>query len=241
MRSVERIASLRIVIEAPTCPTVRIVAKRTIAREAALVIPVLVTTRTGAGRVLERGRAMAFLARQNGMTPDQRESGEVVIEGHFLTPARFPVALLAAAAELSFVGIVLLVTGHAARRQLVAIEIAGVTGIAFDLGVLTSQWKLGLFVVVETHRLPLGRGVAGLALGAVAAGVRVLQPMTGSTGRRQVLVALAGMTGGASDILVSAVERESGLAVIERLDATPAVLAVATIAFLPKSSLVRIL
>lgn len=115
MRSVEWVAGLRVVIETPACPPVRIVAKRAIAREAALVMPVLVATRAGARCVLERGRTMTFFARQNGMPSDQRESRDVVIEGHFLTPTRFPVALLAAAAELTFVGIVLLVTGQAGR------------------------------------------------------------------------------------------------------------------------------
>jgi len=116
-----------------------------------------------------------------------------------------------------------------------------VTDVAFDLRVLAFQGKFGLLVVVETHRLPLGRGVTGLALGAVAAGVYVLQPMTGNTGHRQVLVAFAGMTGGASDILVSAVKGELGLAVVIRLDSTPAILAVATIAALAEAPLVRIL
>jgi len=101
------------VIEAPEWPPVRIVAKRAIARETSFVILVLVAIRTRAGRILEQGRAMAFLARHHGMPSDQRESGDVVVEGHFLTPVRVLVALFAATAELGFMGIVLLVTGHA--------------------------------------------------------------------------------------------------------------------------------
>lgn len=183
---------------------------------------------------------MTLLARHDGMASEQREARDVVIEGYFLTPAGFLVALLAAVSELGFVRIVLFVTGHAGRRELVAIEIAGVAGVAFDLRVLASQRKLGHSVVVEAHRLPFGRRMAGFALGAVASGMNVLQPMAGNAGHRQVLVALAGMTGRAPDILVGAVKRKLCLAVIERLDPTPAVLAVATVAFVAEALLVGI-
>ena len=81
---------------------------------------------------------MAFLAGHDGMAPDQREACDIVIEGHLPSPAGFLVALLAARAELGFVGIILLVAGDAGHGELVAIEVAGVTGIAFDLRVFAS-------------------------------------------------------------------------------------------------------
>ena len=52
---------------------------------------------------------MAFLARNHGVTADQREARDVMVEGNFLTPAGLRMALLATGAELPFVRIVLLV------------------------------------------------------------------------------------------------------------------------------------
>jgi len=154
MRSVERITGLRIVIETPTRPAVRVVAQGAVAREAAFVMSVLVAARTGARRVLERSGAMALLAGRYRVTANQRKSRDVVIESHTPPPARFLVALFAAAAELSFMGIVFLVTRHAIRSELVPIEVAGMTGVALDLRMLAAQWELGHPVMIEAHRLP---------------------------------------------------------------------------------------
>jgi hypothetical protein len=84
-------------------------------------------------RALEQQRAMAFLARHDGVASDQRKSGDVVIEGLYLTPIDLYVTLLAAATKLAFVPIVLPVTRYAVRCQLVAIEVASMAGIALDL------------------------------------------------------------------------------------------------------------
>ena len=72
-------------------------------------------------RVLEQQSAMAFLARHDGVAPDERKSRDVVIEGRYSAPAGLPVTLLAATAKLAFVLVILSVTRHTGRRQLVAI------------------------------------------------------------------------------------------------------------------------
>jgi hypothetical protein len=64
---------------------------------------------------------MAFLARHDGVAPDQRKSRDVVIEGRYSAPAGLSVTLLAAIAKLAFVLVILSVTRHTGRRQLVAI------------------------------------------------------------------------------------------------------------------------
>ena len=184
MCSVERVTCLRIVIETPARPAVRVVAQGAIPRESAFVMGVLVAARTDARRVFERSRAMAFLTGRDRMTADQWKSRDIVIEGHLPAPTRLLVALLAAGTQLGLMGIVLLVAGDAGCCELVAIKVASVTGVAFDLGVLPAQRKLGHSVVTEFHRLPLGRGVAGLALGTVASRMSVLQAMAGDAGRR---------------------------------------------------------
>jgi len=156
MRPIKSEFGLRVVIKTPAHPAIRVVAQRTIARQAAFMVLILVAARACARGLLEGGGAVAFLAGDDGVTADERESRDVVIEGHLPAPAGFLVALLAAGAELGFVGVILLVAGDAGRRELVAIEIAGVTGIAFDLRVFPSQRELGHSVVIEFDRLPLG-------------------------------------------------------------------------------------
>ena len=81
--------------------------------------------------------------------------------------------LLAASAQFPSVSIILLVTGHAAGRQFVAIEVPGMASIAFDLRMRAFQWKFRP-VMVEVNRFPLVLIVAGFALGAVSSGVNVL-------------------------------------------------------------------
>jgi hypothetical protein len=127
-------------------------------------------------RSLELLRAMAFLARHDGMAPDQRKSSDVVIEGRS-APTGLSVTLLAATAQSAFVPVILLVTSHASRRQLVAIEIAGMTPVALDLRMRAFQWIPGL-VMVEMNRLPLVLIMAGFALGTVSSGMGILNLVT---------------------------------------------------------------
>lgn len=204
MGAIKCIAGLRIVVEAPTRPAVRIVAEHAIAPEATLVVLVLVAARASARRILKLRRPMAVFAWHDRMASDQRETRDIVIEGHFLTPAGFPVALLTSIAELTLVRIVLLMTGHASGRELIAIEIAGMAGIAFYLCVFAAQRKLCHFVMVETHRPPFGRSMASLALGAIAAGMGVLQTMAGGTIHRQIFIAFASVASRAGHIFVGA-------------------------------------
>lgn len=122
----------------------------------------------------EQQRPMAFLARHDGMTPDQGKSGYIVIKGRYAPPAGISVARLAPVAEAAFVRVLLAVTRRASRRQLVAIEIACVARIAFDLGMPCSQRKFRRPVVIEVGRAPLSLVVAVIALAAVAPGVNIL-------------------------------------------------------------------
>ena len=64
----------------------------------------------GRRRILESQRPMAFLAGYDGVPTDERKPRQVVIEGNYAAPARLSVALLAAAAELTFVPVILAVT-----------------------------------------------------------------------------------------------------------------------------------
>ena len=115
---------------------------------------ILVAARARARRVLERRRAVAFLAGYRRVEADEGKPREIVIEGDLLAPAGLVVTLIAARAELTLVRIVLLVTADASGRQLVAIEIALVARVALDLGVAAEKRELGRLGMVEVHRLP---------------------------------------------------------------------------------------
>ena len=130
-------------------------------------------------------------------------------------------ALFAPAAELTFVPVILAVAGHTGRRQLVAIEVAGVACIAFDFGVAASQRKFSHLVVIEVNRAPFILVVAGLALGAVSSAMSVLDPVAVNACRADPLVPLANMARGAEDRAMCPLKWELGLVMVERLDPSP--------------------
>jgi hypothetical protein len=174
------------------------------------------------------------------MQADERKPRQLVVECHFLAPIGFLVALPAVVSELTFVRIVLAVAGYASGRQLVPVDVARMTRFAFDTHVSTAQRKLGGRVVIEAHGLPFDDRVTSLAILSKPAAVFILFPVAGLARRRQILVALAGMAGGACRILVSADERKSCLCVVEGLYPAPGVFGVATFALLAKLSFMRI-
>ncbi len=61
---------------------------------------------------------MALLAGNDGVLSEQRKMRKVVIVGNLFAPGVFVVALLAVLAELSLMGIVLLVAGDAGGSSL---------------------------------------------------------------------------------------------------------------------------
>jgi hypothetical protein len=235
----QRVFGLGIVIEAPAGPAVRVVTERAIGAQAPLVKLVLVAARASRSGVLERSRAVALLAGHDRMATDQRKSREVVIERDRLAPIGIAVTLLAAGSQAAFVGIILLVAGHAARRHLVAKEIAGVAEVAFDSDVAAAQRK-SRPVMIEPSRRPLRLVVAVLAFGTIASQVNVLQAVAFHAAGGNIAVALAGMARRAIDRPVRTLERKLGRVVIERLHVQPDVLAVALVAFLAQLPLVRI-
>jgi hypothetical protein len=127
MRTGQRISGLRGMIEAPTRPAIGVVALATIGRQPAFVMGVLMAIGAGPRRVLEARRAMAFLTRDHRMATNQRKARHVMVESDFLAPAGFLVAILALRAELAFVCIIFLMTGHTRHRELVAVDMPGVT------------------------------------------------------------------------------------------------------------------
>ena len=149
MRPGQGVSRLHIVIEAPHPPAVGIVAERAIRAQAPLMMLVAMAGGAILRRAFELQRAVAAFARYDGVASNQRELRDIVVERGYAAPSDFTVTLLAAGAKLALVAIILLVTRYTGRRQLVAIEIAGVACIAFDFGVGASEWKFRRLVVIE--------------------------------------------------------------------------------------------
>jgi len=154
---------------------------------------ILVTTCAHGRGTRERRRLMTFLAWHDCMTADQRKPREIVIETGSLSPAGVLVAFFAPCPKLALMRIVVAVTGNARRRQFTVVKRADVTRIAFDRHVRTAQRILRL-VVIEAHLLPIALAVTGFALGAVPAGVDILNLVARNARRRNSCIALARMT-----------------------------------------------
>jgi hypothetical protein len=241
VRAGQRVTRLRVVIETPTCPTIRVVAERAVRPQAALMMLVAVAGRANERCVFEQQRAMAFLARHDGVTPDQGKSADVVIEGRYAPPAGFSVTLLAPTAEPALVRVLLAVTRHASRRQPVAIEIACVARIALDLRMRCSQWKFRRLVVIKVNRAPPALVVAAFALSAVPPAVDILNLMAIHASGADVLVPFAGVTRGAGNRPMCSLEREFRPIVVKWLDAEPCRLGMTFVARLPQASFMGII
>lgn len=144
-----------------------------------------------------------------------------MIEGDLLPPAGILVALLACNTELSLVWVVFLVTGHATGRELVAVEIPRVAGIAFCGCMPAPQSKFRCLVVVERNGRPLRRRMARFAFLAIPSGVLVLNAVAGNARNAGALVFFARMAGYASDITVCAHKWKLRFGVIEHLRLAP--------------------
>lgn len=127
----------------------------------------------------------------------------------------FAVTLFATRAEPAVVPVVLAMARYARRRQLVAIEVAGVAGVALDLRVGGSQWKFRRHVMIEMNRTPLALVVAAFAFRAIPSGVDVLNLVTRDACRADVLITFADMACCAGDGTMRLLERKPCFVVIK--------------------------
>ena len=228
----EQVACLRVMIKAPSRPTIRVVTERAIGPQAPLVMLVPVAGGARQRRILEPRRTVAFLARRDGVPSDQRKSRDIVIEERYAAPIVLTVTPLATSAELTVMPIILAVAGDAGCRELVAIKIARVAGIALEFGVCGPQRKFSL-VVIEKDRGPFILVVASFALGAVAADMNVLNGVAIGASGADPLVVFADMACQARDLAVRTSQRELGLVMVVRLDLTPRRFAMTAVARFP--------
>lgn len=136
--------------------------------------------------------------------------------------------------------IVVAMAADTGRGEFCAIQIACVTGVAFDFAMLALEREPGFAIVIEFRALPLCRGVACRTFLAIAALVGVLDAMASGAIARDVLIAFAHVAGRAGHLLVLLLERKSGLAVIKRLLLVPCLLTVAIGTFLAETAFMRV-
>ena len=205
------------------------------------MVPVPVAGGAHQRRILKPHGAMAFLACRDGVVSDQRKSRDVMIEGCDLAPFVLAMASLAANTKLAVVRIIGAMARDTRGRQLVAVEITSVAGIALDLCMGSPEREFRVLIVIKADRGPLVLVVARCALRAVPFAMDVLNSVTGDARCADSLVAFANMARGARDIAVRTLQRKPGLIVIKRLCAIPCDLAMAIVARLPQTPLMRII
>ena len=130
-------------------------------------------------------------------------------------------------------------TGHACRRQFIAVEISRMARIALDLGMRPSQ-RIFRLVVIKMTGPPLVLIVTGLALGAVSSAMCVLNFVAIHALRPHTFVALSNVASRTHHGLVRALEREPRRVMVEFLDLAPRRFAVAILAFFAEPPLMLI-
>ena len=155
MRAGQREAGLPIMIEAPKGPTVRVMATIASLPQRQLMERILVAVRACRRRLAIGIGAMALFTWHGRVKSDQGKICNVVIERYLSTPARLIVASLTVLPELTFVGIVRPMTSIASRRQLILIEVAGMTTLTFYARVRSPEWKLRDLRMIERDFGPL--------------------------------------------------------------------------------------
>lgn len=214
----EREMCLLAVVELPDAPAIGGVAAGAVAAQATFVkiIWPMAVDATGAG-ILVRARDVTLLARHRHVQADEREAGQVVIEVRAGTPALRRVTLSAVDSEFSGVDVAGAVTAEAIRRELLARDIGRMASMAGHFLVQSLERPPSIARVIERCRQPFLVAVAGLALVAEAARVRVLAAMaTLAIPRQRIVQTAASMTIRTVDVSVRALQGESGfLGVIE--------------------------
>lgn len=162
----------------------------------------------------------------------------VVIEARF-QPAVRAVALRAIRPELALVERIL-VAGLALHRCILEIVVLMTVRTRYRL-VLADQRKTRLVVIEFGDGLPIGDGVAALAIGAEFALMYVILLVAADAGDRQLdLVVIVLVAGIACDLDMRAAQGELGLVVVEVGRLLPGRVVVAALAFWPEPAFMHV-
>ena len=235
-------SGLRVVVEAPGRPGVRVVAGLAAWPERATMGIVLGVARDAA-RVGPGIAAadVAFLASDRRVEAQQGETGQIVVEANSLAPSHLSMALPACRPLAAPVHVVACMAARAVGPEALLVQRAGVAGGAGELAMGAAKREPGLACMVEGRRLPGHRGVALLAAIAVASPVRVV----GAMAREAVAGELRGpdaphVAGLARHARVASRERKAGLARVVEADLLPGDRRVAALAARAEASVMDV-
>jgi len=166
------------VIELPQFPAVGGVALIALGTEISLVRVVLFVAVDTLGTFnRERAAGVTLIARHGNVQAQQRKLRQIVVEVSDRFPALRLVAFIALRAELRSMNVAWFVATDAVSSELARTQRYGMTGMAFQLGVLARKLPMAVTCVIERGRLPFRRSVAARTIGAEASGVLILPLM----------------------------------------------------------------
>jgi hypothetical protein len=208
-------------IEAHARPSIGRVAGFTLSREASLVSIVTAMAARAPRLCVAIGRGcVAGLACNDRVKPSQWKLGEAVVKFDFVAPSCFGMTSRAPRTELRLVNILRAVAIKARSGKRLQ-DVASVAAIACRLAVGAFQRKFRVSCVIESRRLPPGLGMAGLAAWTEAAFMNILNCMAFVAGRAHTLVDFTDVARAARQTRVLVLQREAGLAMVERLRVAP--------------------
>lgn len=126
----------------------------------------------------------------------QFELGVTVVIKFNPVPGLFSMTVLAFLSETTGVLVIVLMAGVTIRFNLDLVGILLMAGLTGYLVMASTQWKLGVLVVIEVELLPLPRSVALLAVLAIGTLVHIVQLVAGVTLCRCFRISVTGVTAG---------------------------------------------
>ncbi len=184
---------------------------------------------------------MARVALLVGVSAEQREPREPVIEENLVGPGVLVVTIEAGGTLRAVVGVVFFVAVDALRQRFDLEDRLDVTGLAFEQFVGTVQRVLRVDIMVELHGGPRCGGVAGVAGDPEMTLVVVVLEMAGDTGDIVFVVEwIFAVAVTAAQFGVPAVQRETCVARMVELRVVPTRRRVAVATFVSAAAIVRI-
>lgn len=188
MCTVEVERRLGVMVELPEAPAIRVVAIAARGPER-LLVPVILHMAGHAlpGCIAIRCRQVTSLAGNGRMKPDERKPRQPMIKLHLRIPRLFIVAAGAVFPLLPLVHVILGMTGHAVRCQLLSHHPGLVTRGTLKSPVGSLEGEPRLSIVVKDRFLPAAGRMATLARRAVRPFVPVVSPVAGDARHVQPL------------------------------------------------------
>lgn len=243
MRTVELEPSAGVVIEVPDLPVAGIVTLPTCCSEPPpMRVVVLMTCRTvGGSLLLIQASSVATFAGRRSMLAEERVCGGTVMIKRKCLPALLYVALVTLLTKVRTVNVVFLMTGKTLRWRFLLIQLPLVAAVTFHLSMVSLQRIIRVAIMLEEQRLPVTFRMAGDTLLPEASLVWIVFFVaTGTINRSLVLVEMPLVARFAFCPQVSSRQRVFGMEFVVKDDRFPIALCMTGPAFLPITSLMRV-